>query len=62
MVGCEFCSRPYPGKFIGQQVKRFTIFFIEFRPIIICLWEIDPQKVVDRHQVSLHLIADDEGT
>ena len=28
--------------------------FVEFHPIIICMWKMDPQKVVDRHQRCLY--------
>ena len=28
--------------------------FVEFHPIIICMWEMDPQKVVDRRQRCLY--------
>ena len=28
--------------------------FVEFHPIIICMWEMDPQKVVERQQRCLY--------
>ncbi|SRR6266852_258127 len=46
---CEIPKVPFVIECGGDR-------FIEFRPIIICMWETDPQTVVDRHQRCLYTL------
>jgi len=46
---CEIPDRPFIIECGGDR-------FVEFCPIIICMWEMDPPKVVDHHQRCLYTL------